>query len=205
MDCRSVDTSYTSVIMKQAFEFIAGSDALCLADTLGRRSGETVERLETPGDLVAWLGAAGLLVPGARATRADLIEARTLREAIHRCGTSTMVGTGLPPADIRLLNQAASRPPLRPRMRAGNLTLVADKPIEAAFSTLAADALTLLGSKLHHRIRMCPGCRMMFVDTSRPGLRQWCSSSSGCGNRAKLKSRRARQADSQSISRGTGP
>ena len=46
--------------IKQPFEFIAGSPALCLVDTLGDRGGKGNERLPDPGTLDLWLAAAGL-------------------------------------------------------------------------------------------------------------------------------------------------
>jgi predicted RNA-binding Zn ribbon-like protein len=45
------------------------------------------------------------------------------------------------------------------------------------------------------RVKICPAddCRWAFYDTSRNGSRQWCSMAL-CGNRAKARAHRARQA-----------
>lgn len=177
------------------FEFIAGSPALCFVDTLGGRGGVPIERLATPDDLLTWIEAAHLFQRiGQQATPGDLRTARELREAVHRCGLAAMKGKALPEDDIDLINHLAARPPLRPQLVDGMLKMQADNPVQATLSTLAADALSLLGSDARKRIRECPECRMMFVDTSRPGRRRWCSSASGCGNRAKIRTMRARKA-----------
>ena len=180
---------------RDRFEFFAGSPALCLVDTFGKRGGEGVERLNTPNDLVAWLRAAGFPTDGIeRVTEQEVDNARRLREAVYRCGLSVIDRRPLAGADIDVINRAAARPPLRPQMVGGALIQTGDAPVEAALSVLAADALHVLGTALRERIRLCPDCRMMFFDTSRPGRRRWCSSASGCGNRAKVRNLRARRA-----------
>lgn len=184
--------------IKQPFEFIAGSPALCLVDTLGDRGGKGNERLPDPDTLDLWLAAAGLSSQASdAANREDLDEARALREAIHRCGLAVIVGEDLPAADLALVNRAASAMPLRPQLIGGRIVHHAGEPVRAALSLLAADALALFVDPLRQRLRQCPECRMMFLDTSRPGKRLWCSSAQGCGNRAKVRKFRARQAAAQ--------
>jgi predicted RNA-binding Zn ribbon-like protein len=124
--------------------------------------------------------------------------ARALREAIYRSCLAVIAGRPLAGGDVRTLNETAARPPLRPCLVGQELVQVADLPVEAALSTLAADALRLFGTGLRERIRVCPGCQMLFVDNSRPGRRRWCSSVSGCGNRAKVRNLRARRKKSSS-------
>jgi len=180
---------------RQRFEFIAGSLGLCFVDTFGDRNGVGIERLTDPSSLVDWLQAAGLL--GAQAdpaTQEQLEGARSLREAIHRSGLRIMAA-GMPASsDMAIVNAAALKPPLRPQWRESSIVHMAEVPVEAALSVIAADALYLFGSPLAARIRTCPECAMMFVDTSRPGRRRWCSSARGCGNRAKVNRLRARRA-----------
>ncbi|WP_428697349.1 CGNR zinc finger domain-containing protein [Stappia sp.] len=194
---------------RQPFEFIAGSPALCLVDTMGNRGGDrdggaVIERLPDPAALDAWLCAAGLSSQaGDAANRKDLDEARTLREAIHRCGLAAIAGEDLPAADLALVNRAASAKPLRPQLVAGRIVHLAAAPVQGALSLLAADALALFVDPLRDRLRQCPECRMMFLDTSRPGKRLWCSSAQGCGNRAKVRKYRARQAAAQNGGNGT--
>jgi len=61
-------------------------------------------------------------------------------------------------------------------------------------STVARDAIELLTGPMAARIRQCAGqtCSLIFVDTSPPGRRRWCSMER-CGNIDKQRALRARQ------------
>lgn len=161
----------------------------------GDRGRAGVERLVDADALRSWLRQAGLVSDaGSRVGAPDVARARSLREVIHRCGRCSIRGEPFRVDDLEALNVAAAHPPLAPQLRDGALVYVGRKPVEAALAVVAADALHLLGSTRRQRIRECPGCAMMFEDTSRPGKRRWCSSARGCGNRAKLRKSRARRA-----------
>jgi predicted RNA-binding Zn ribbon-like protein len=175
------------------FEFIAGSLCLNFVDTLGNRRAEPVERLAKPVDLDRWFDEAGLGVPRQRkSTPDDLAAARSLRDAIFRSAMSTIEQAPPSIKDSRTINQWAMRMPLRPIIVGERIQLLAKQPVEAALSTIAADAIETVLGPLRSRIRLCPECRMVFIDTSRPGRRRWCSSASGCGNRAKVRAHRSR-------------
>lgn len=176
------------------FEFIAGALSLDLVDTVGDRGGSPIERLCEPEDLAVWLDAAGLVDVSKRSvTPGALACAWELREAIHRCAITAISGSNLDADDVRMINRTAAQMPLRPKLSGTKILLCAKNPIEAALSTIAADAIGILAEAARERIRNCPECGMLFFDTSRPGKRRWCSSASGCGNRAKVRKHRARQ------------
>jgi predicted RNA-binding Zn ribbon-like protein len=176
------------------FEFSAGSPALCLVDTIGDRGGAGTERLRDPQDLSRWLREAALIgAAGREATMADLIDVRALRDAIYRSTTALIDGRAPTSTDIALINSMARIAPPRPQWHDGRIEPVAEDDIRAAFSVLAADAVAILASPLIDRVRLCPECRMMFVDRSAAGRRRWCSSASGCGNRIKVRQHRARR------------
>ncbi len=178
------------------FEFLSGSLCLDFIDTLGNRRAEPIERLATPDDLDRWLRAAGLSGAVVRkSTRADLAKARALRDAIFRFALSVTENKPIGLTDAETLNHWAIRMPLRPTIVDGRIELTARQPVEAALSMIAADAIQLLLGERRSRIRECPECRMIFVDTSRPGKRRWCSSASGCGNRAKVRAHRSRMSE----------
>lgn len=183
--------------MDRDFEFIAGALSLNLVDTVSNWAGSPVERLNDPADLSGWLHAAGLAEAGVAPALADLETTRSLRAAIHRCGRAAIAGDPMKPADLRIINRAAAAAPLRPRLANGTVQLTADNPVEAALSTIAADAIAILADTSHPRLRICPGCQMMFFDSSRPGKRRWCSSAAGCGNRAKVGRHRRREQQRQ--------
>jgi predicted RNA-binding Zn ribbon-like protein len=73
----------------------------------------------------------------------------------------------------------------------GGAARVAGGDATAALSTLARDAIDLFGGPLAGRVRECAAdnCGLLFVDTSRPGRRRWCSMER-CGNRAKVRAYR---------------
>ncbi|CAN7528865.1 CGNR zinc finger domain-containing protein [Rhizobium sp. LjRoot30] len=176
------------------FEFIAGGPALNFVDTFGSRGGDGRERLVSTIAFSEWLTQARLS-DGTQLMLTDthLEAVRSLREAIFRCCLCVIEDRPMAEGDIDRLNAAAAQMPLRPQLQDGGLLLVGANPVEAALSVLAEDALNLIGSPRRTRIRQCPGCAMVFEDTSRPGKRQWCSSASGCGNRAKVRALRARR------------
>ena len=177
-------------MMKRA-EFTAGSLSLNLIDTVSKRSVEDVELLRGVEDLDAWLAAAGF-DQGVSTSEKDLADIRALREAAFEVLSCWIDGTPFPRNAIGLLNSWASRADFRPQYREGGVKMVSAKPVEAMLSTIAADALLLLNDDQRQRLRRCPDCQMLFLDASRPGKRVWCSSSSGCGNRAKVRRHRAR-------------
>lgn len=175
-----------------SFEFIAGSLCLCFADTLGGRGSAPVERIATPSLLAAWLRAADLGVRGTMPDADDLAAAHRLRRAIVRSVGAIVQGRATDAAQIRIINEFAAAPPLRPQWTRGERRWVAERPVAAALSTIAADAIETLGRP--DRLRECSECRMLFLDLTRGGRRRWCSSSSGCGNRAKVRRHRIRKA-----------
>jgi predicted RNA-binding Zn ribbon-like protein len=166
---------------------------LDFVDTVGNRCALPIERLVTPGDLDRWLEAAGLVdLARKKSTTANLADARSLRDAIFRFGVTAIENEPIPSAVADTLNSWATQIPLRPTIDGGHIVLTAAQPVEAALSTIAADAIELILGSQRSRIRVCPECQMMFVDTSRPGKRRWCSSATGCGNRAKVRAHRSR-------------
>jgi predicted RNA-binding Zn ribbon-like protein len=182
------------MVTESEHAFTAGALSLCFVDTFGDRGGAGVERIRNTDDLRTWLELAGLVARAGRPpTKADLQRAHRLREAIHAAASASVRGDPIRRDDLWAINEAAARPPLRPQMIEGELRYVAKNAVAAALSTIAADAIELFTAGRRDRIRICPECRMIFIDQSRPGKRRWCSSNSGCGNRAKVRRHRARK------------
>lgn len=180
--------------MRSRLEFIAGSPALDLADTVSGRGKDEIDLLSTEAALAAWLVEAGLLPAKLTAITADdLRAARQLREAIFQCAFAALNGLPLPMAEVGVINHFAALPSFRPQLLNDFVVLEASEPTQAALSSLAAHAIGILSRPDRERLRACPGCNMLFLDRSRPGQRRWCSSASGCGNRAKVQDFRRRQ------------
>jgi predicted RNA-binding Zn ribbon-like protein len=174
-------------LASELWEFPFRSGRLCLdfVATLGSRGQLNLERLQAPGDLERWLAQAGL---GARGpvSRADLADAIQLREAI---GGLVLLDPGRRlPAAVRVVNQMAARAPLVPRLDgAGRASdWATGGTVSQGLSSVARDAIGLLSGPLITRVRSCagPDCTILFIDTSRPGKRRWCSMEA-CGNQAK--------------------
>ncbi|WP_312630257.1 CGNR zinc finger domain-containing protein [Pseudofrankia sp. BMG5.37] len=66
-------------------------------------------------------------------------------------------------------------------------------PTSARLGLIARDALDLVTSPAIERVHECAAedCRALFLDSSRPGTRRWCSMNI-CENRAKKENLRGR-------------
>ncbi|MFD8704374.1 CGNR zinc finger domain-containing protein [Kitasatospora sp. NPDC059648] len=191
-----------------SFLFDPGALCLELLTTGGPGDLSRYEALHRPSDLADWLPRSRLRLPAGavRITAEQLADARTLRDALWRLAAARAHGTACSAADHAALNRAAARPPLVPQI-APDGTAAAPLPADGAqlVSTLARDAIALLTGPYADRIRECGAhnCRLVFVDTSRPGRRRWCSMER-CGNRNKVRALRARR-ESEDPDAGAGP
>jgi predicted RNA-binding Zn ribbon-like protein len=131
----------------------------------------------------------------ARVTSADLRAARALREAIWSCAQAAIGGAELPARARGVILRAAERPDLVPTLREGVMTWAGNATGAQALSRVARDAIALFGTPAVERLHRCenPNCYLLFVDTSRPGRRRWCTMRR-CGNLAKLARYRGRPA-----------
>jgi len=177
------------------FHFKSGRLCLDFVATVGERWRRSFERLRTPEDLGRWLVEASLLAKAPRLEQEELEDARRLRESIYRL--AKLAGKGRPVrSDVREVNRWAAEPPLAPQLMADGHALrwVAERPVQAALATIARDAVDLLSGPFATRIRECaaPDCALLFVDSSRPGHRRWCSMDA-CGNRIKTAAYRRRR------------
>ncbi len=178
------------------FQYSAGSLALDFVDTVAGRASTPVDLLGRPADLDRWFKGAGFVF-SKKATKGDVDRARHLRDAIFDI-FAALIGDATPPEGaIEIVNVAAKKGDLRPQWVGGEVVYTAGREIDAAFSRIAADAIENLREEVRPRLRRCPECKMLFRDNSRPGKRRWCSSSSGCGNRAKVRRHRANKRGEQ--------
>ena len=174
------------------FHWKSGRLCLDFVATVGERWRRSFERLLAPDDLARWLLETGMLEVPPKVSGRQLAAARTLRESINRLARP---GIKPEPGDRDQLNRWATRPTLAPQLRSdGGLGWAAERPVEAMLGTIARDAIDLLTGPLAGRIRECGAsdCALLFVDTSRPGRRRWCSTEA-CGNRARTKAYRERR------------
>ncbi|MFI2641756.1 CGNR zinc finger domain-containing protein [Streptomyces sp. NPDC018610] len=194
------------------FNFRSGRLCLAFVATVGERWRGNHERLREPADLARWYREAGLLDRPPVITSAGLDTARALREAVHRIARALIAGRPPAGADEAVVNAAAAAPPLVPVLDSGaaRLVLPSADGQEAALSTVARDAVDLFTGVGADRIRECasPTCALLFVDTSRPGRRRWCSSTA-CGGKDRAAAYRRRRAADKNPADGadqpTGP
>ncbi|MFI7286678.1 CGNR zinc finger domain-containing protein [Streptomyces anulatus] len=184
-----------------SFRFDPGALCLELLPTGGPGSLAYFEVLHEPADLVRWAaesrlpdGLDGGSGDGLAVSAGEVGDARVLRDALWRLAEGHVAGAPPGPDDLAILNDAAAHPPLAARLTSGGDREWAPGGTGAGLlSTVARDAVDLFTGAFAHRIRTCGahGCRLLFVDTSRPGRRRWCSMER-CGNRHKVRAHRAR-------------
>jgi predicted RNA-binding Zn ribbon-like protein len=176
----------------RSYEFRSGALFLDLVDTVADRDGSGADLLGDPKDVSSWAYDSGKLpfMLAVTPNDTDLRHLKALREAIYRAVSSLVDGGEMEAADIRVMNHEAAKIPARSVLTADGVELATDDPVGAMLAAIATDAIDLLGSERRQRLRRCQECRMLFFDASPPGKRLWCSSSSGCGNRAKTRRHR---------------
>ncbi|NJP49205.1 zf-CGNR multi-domain protein [Streptomyces sp. SBST2-5] len=178
------------------YRFDPGALCLELLPTGGPGVHARFEVLHTPADLVTWAGQSRL-ADGLDLTvdEAELARARALRNALFLLTADRAHGRPLRHEHLDLINAAAAEPPLVSRLTAdGSRSWAPGATGTQLLSTVARDAIDLFSGPHAHRIRECAAhdCRLLFVDTSRPGRRRWCAMEH-CGNRAKVRAHRARR------------
>jgi predicted RNA-binding Zn ribbon-like protein len=177
--------------------FIGGHPALDLANAVfDRRVPEPDnELLKTAADIGNWLNASGLA--GARqAAAVTRMAGGQFVERIHavREASAQVLGSiaanEAPAAEaLRFLYASAAR-----GLEGGAVELDGTTPNLALARWRDPDAVTAVLAMLsiqgsftlsRERLRSCPRCGWLFLDTSRGGKRRWCSMQV-CGNREKV-------------------
>ncbi|MEV5612803.1 CGNR zinc finger domain-containing protein [Streptomyces sp. NPDC052225] len=181
-----------------AYRFDPGALCLELLTTGGPGPYRRYEVLHEPADLAAWAGRSRLTPTAALdISAAEVADARRLRDALFRAVIAHTHGEPYPPGDLETINEAAARPALAPAITPAGKRQWAGAPSGAhLMATVARDAVELLTGPFAHRIRTCAAedCHLIYVDTSRPGRRRWCSMEH-CGNRNKVRALRARHSE----------
>jgi predicted RNA-binding Zn ribbon-like protein len=152
------------------------------------------EGLATPAQLAGWLVAHKLLGDGEKATKSELDEALSVREALRdllaaQNGIETDVA-----AATAVLDEAACRARLTLRFSTGEAALEpAVGGVRGAVGRLLAEVSAGMADGTWARMKACRAddCRWAFLDTAKNRSRAWCSMQS-CGNRAKANAYRAR-------------
>lgn len=153
-----------------------------------------LQYLTAPDDLTEWARDALDLVDLEPMTEREGRDAATLRQALTRIADALAGDRTVAIGDIARLNRLADAPDLAPQVGAGGER---GWPVTVShgnvLATIARDGVRLLTDEPPERVRRCAAadCDLVFLDTSRPGQRRWCSMAR-CGNRAKVRAFRAR-------------
>jgi predicted RNA-binding Zn ribbon-like protein len=209
-----VDQETTGPAPARKFQFIGGALCLDFCNTMGgNRRGIPHEFLEQYTDLVSWTQQAGLINSQqadslARRSARHPDEARAvlgrgiaLREAVYRIFFEVGQKKLPAPADMECLNRELGLTLHGWRVREthdGFLWAWSGdaESLEYPLGPIARSAADLLTSRGYQaNIHCCEGqnCGWMFVDASKNHSRRWCDMRD-CGNRAKIKRHRQRQA-----------
>jgi predicted RNA-binding Zn ribbon-like protein len=148
------------------------------------------EWLSDPPALEAWCREHD--VPAVAVTDADLLTARSLREAL-RAMLRGNGGEPVDPAAFAVVNKAAAAAILTARLDArGGLTFTPLAPgFEGTLGRLVAVAFSSMVDGTWPRLKACRQCLWSFYDYSRNRSARWCSMSL-CGNRIKTRAYRLR-------------
>lgn len=140
--------------------------------------------------LAWWLG---VLLQREVAKGPGLQDFRELRAALSRCARSHVAGRAFRLYDVDLLNRLARGPALPIAMDVTRAAVLPRVSVDEALAHIAREGIALFTGPLRGRVRECAAedCQLLFVDTSRPGRRQWCSMAR-CGNIAKTRAYRER-------------
>lgn len=181
-----------------AYRFDPGALCLELLTTGGPGAFRRYEVLHAPADLAAWADRSRLTpTPALEISGAEVADARRLRDALFRAAIARTRGEPPAPGDLDTINEAAAHPPLAPAIGPdGERRWAGTASGTRLLATVARDAVELLTGSFAHRVRMCAAddCYLIYVDTSRPGRRRWCSMEH-CGNRHKVRTLRARRSE----------
>jgi len=191
-------------IYANALEIIGGELCLAFTDTVDwRKSDHPRELLTSYADLVFWGQDVGILTDEDadhllqqtkhRQTEANAVLERAivLRGTIYRIFEAVVNERSPELKDLDILNSVLSEALARLRLVptvegfAWDWT-DRDDALDRILWPVVRLAADLLTSQRLDRVKQCPGCGWLFLDTSRNRSRRWCTMQV-CGNRAKAR------------------
>lgn len=185
----------------QSYRFDPGAFFLELLLTGGPGAYQGWEILRGTADLGPWLVDSRLALTApieaedVRIRPAELREIKHLRDTLWTVARVVAAEEEPDESELEIIN-AAAESSMRPRIALDTGVCEWATPITGTqiLGTAAREAIDVIGGEGIDRLRECeaPDCQLLFLDTSRPGNRRWCSMQR-CGNRHKVQAYRARQ------------
>jgi predicted RNA-binding Zn ribbon-like protein len=167
---------------------VAGSLCLELVNSLNNWHQPTRDALTTPQDFTEWAHGAGHPMD-TPPDKGSVARARRLRGSVRAVFLAVADGSPPPEADLRVLRTAlATSLPHAAFVdtEVGYDLGWTEQTADALLGRVAWSAVTLLRTGPLDRVRECPSCGWLFLDTSRNGRRRWCSMDT-CGSRDKAR------------------
>ncbi|MCO1574959.1 CGNR zinc finger domain-containing protein [Crossiella sp. SN42] len=174
----------------QRYRFNPGALCLELLVSSGEDERGTWEVLGAVEDFRRWLTDTRFGKARIELSAAELGELKKLRESVWQCAVRAARREPIRRVHFSDWNRLAAAPPPVPKLTSNGRQWQEPVAGSAVLSAFARDAIELFGGPYLDRVRHCSGgdCELIFVDTSRPGQRRWCSMQR-CGNRAKQRGR----------------
>lgn len=155
------------------------------------------DELKTRQQLKDWLVQYGLLLKNETVSEKDFRIMLSFREALRHLLLANNSGAASP-ADLKKLNEVASRYPLEVSFAVdGTFSLsTADQGIGRVFGQFLAQMVKAVVEGTWSRLKACndPKCRWAFYDSSKNQSGRWCSMSV-CGSRDKARAYRKRRSN----------
>ena len=186
---------------RDGFLFLGNHLALDFLNTCPVQNGEAVELLPDFEALVRWFQAADLLSPrqavslrqqcaGPSGAQHVVERMRELREKLRKEVLAWERGATVNRQMIAELNHLMAEHPMLTRLKASGSAPTAELWFDARrpedlFAPVANSAAMVFAELDRSRVRKCGQCVLHFYDTSKEGIRRWCSMQL-CGNRLKV-------------------
>jgi len=186
----------------ETLELVGGALCLDFANTINSRREPEHDYLLTYSDLVDWAGKVEILSAqqvkslkqkesqNAKEAEKALEKGQSAREIVYRIFSASANKSKPKEEDLsaitRLYEEAIAN---GEHAKVGNhyeIIWQADKTVDALLWSIVASAENLLLSEELGRVKECPNCGWLFLDTSKNQSRRWCSMNT-CGARDKMR------------------
>ena len=190
------------MLTMKTLEIVGGALCLDFANTINSRRKPEYDYLQQYSDLAEWAGKAGMLSPAKRkrlltlaeqdskSAEAVLLKALRIRELLYRLFSKNARPSGSNREDIgvfvKFYADAMSHSIFVRKDNYFAADWLADESLDAALWPILYSAGQLLLSQELMRVKECPNCSWLFLDTSKNQSRRWCSMNT-CGARDKMR------------------
>jgi predicted RNA-binding Zn ribbon-like protein len=186
----------------ETLEVVGGALCLDFVNTVNSRVDMEHDYLIQYSDVVGWANKIGILSPtqsnrlkkranqNVKGAASSLSAARTLRDLLYRLFSQAAKGSEPDKKDMEILvpfyGEAISRSQLIKTGSHYGTVWNVDRSFDDLLWPIIHSAGQLLLSDEFGRVKECPGCGWLFLDTSKNQSRRWCSMNS-CGARDKMR------------------